>query len=304
VPTNLPRETPNSQEPARVPPASATGDRLISTQIDLPSGKTSFVEAGQGFPLVLVHGLLGYSFSWRKNIPALAREFRVLAPDLAGCGHSVFLRDGAHCVERWSKQLEEFLDALGVGQAHLVATSAGAAVAVDFAARRPERVAKMVLDAPVNPFSRRVVFLKRAYAASGMPVPLMNALVRWTPHLLPWIFRHRFYHDPSRITAETIPGYLEGLRVETSVPMLRQSIRDWNPARMASQLSEVKAPVLLLWGEKDKLVPISCLSRLALALPNSTVEIIPRAGHLVYEELPEVFNELVIRFLRKPPETR
>jgi pimeloyl-ACP methyl ester carboxylesterase len=275
----------------------------IEHELDLPCGITCYLEAGRGFPVVLLHGLLGYSFAWRKNIGALAEHFRVLAPDLGGCGHSAPLRDGAHGVEQWSRQLEEFLDALDILRAHVLGTSAGGAVALDFAARRPERVERLVLVAPVNPFSRRVVFLARAYAATGMPTPVMNALCERAPRLYPWLFRHRYYFDPGRITPETIPGYLEGLRVNVTVPMLRQAIRRWKPAAMARQLSGVKAPVLLLWGAEDKLVPVSSIPRLAKALPNSTVVTIRGAGHFVYEELPEAFNEQVIRFLRKPPET-
>src|ERR1035437_9273780 len=169
-------------------------------QVELRSGKTCFVEAGEGFPLVLVHGLMAYSFNWRKNIPALAQHFRVLALDLAGCGHSGVLRQGTYGVEAWSRQLEEFLDALGLSTVHLLATSAGGAVALDFASRCGDRVGKLALVSPVNPFSRRVVKLSKAYARTGLPAFLLNPLVARAPQLLPWVLRHRLYSDPARIT--------------------------------------------------------------------------------------------------------
>ena len=270
-------------------------------QVELPSAKTSFVEAGEGYPLVLIHGLMAYSFGWRKNIAALARHFRVLALDLAGCGHSGVLRQGTYGVEAWSRQVEEFLDALGLGTVHLLAASAGGAVALDFASRYGDRVGKLALVAPVNPFSRRVVFQSIVYSGIGLPALLLNPLVTRAPRLLPWVFRHRLYFDPARITPETIPGYLEGLRVEVTVPMLRQAICGWSPASMASRLSLVRAPVLLLWGEEDKVVPPSCIPDLVRALPNASVVTIPGAGHLCCEELPEVFSEHVLSFFRKPP---
>src|SRR3990170_6617139 len=103
--------------------------------VELPCARTAFVDSGgQRFPLILVHGLMGYSFSWRKNIPALQQHFRVLSVDLAGCGHSGALKRGRYGVEGWSRQLEEFLDAMSIAKAHLVGTSAGGAVTLAFAA--------------------------------------------------------------------------------------------------------------------------------------------------------------------------
>ena len=267
----------------------------------LRSAETCFVEAGSGFPVVLLHGLIGYSFNWRKNIAALAERFRVLAPDLAGCGRSGPLREGRYGVARWSGQLEEFLDALGIRKAHLVGTSAGGAVALEFAARCPERVERMVLAAPVTPFSRRVVRLTRLYRWSGMPMPALKALVQAAPHLLPWLFRRRYYYDPSRISRETIPGYLEGLCGERTAQVLRESILDWDANRSAAEIARAGVPVLLLWGEQDKLIPPVCAAPLTEALPQASLSIIPRAGHFCYEERPESFNEHVLNFLPARP---
>lgn len=265
-------------------------------EIQLPFCKTAFVEAGQGFPVVLVHGLMAYSFAWRKNIPALAEHFRVLALDLAGCGRSGSISQGKYGVEAWSRQLEEVLDALELGTVHLLANSAGGAVAIDLATRCPTRVRKIALVSPVNPFSQRVMLQRKIYGCTGLPNFFMNPLVAKAPRILPWLFRHRLYSDPSRITPETIPGYLEGLRVELTVPMLREAICGWKPERMAEQLSHVAAPVLLLWGEDDKIIPPSCIGALLKAFPNASVVRIPHAGHIFQEELPETFNQHVLSF--------
>lgn len=270
--------------------------------VELPSGKTHFVEAGQGFPLVLVHGLLGYSFAWRKNIPALAERFRVLALDLAGCGYSEGLRKGSSGIEAWSRQVAEFLDALDLPQVHLLGLSAGGAVAVDWVSRHPDRVARLVLAAPVNPFSRRVLWLSRGYRWSGLPPAVLDLLRRNAPRFYPWLFRRRFYADPSRLTPETIPGYLEGLRNEATVPMLRQTILRWRPRPMVEQLRAITAPTLLIWGEQDKLVPPSCIPHLLRILPNARLARLPGAGHFCHEEVPDSFNAEVLRFLTEAAE--
>jgi 2-hydroxymuconate-semialdehyde hydrolase len=273
-------------------------------ELDLPTAKTCFVDTGEGAPLVLVHGLMAYSFSWRKNIPALSKHYRVLAPDLAGCGYSGPVKEGRHSVEIWSRQLEELLDALHLRNVYLVGSSAGGAVAVDFAARHADRVTKLVLVGSVNPFSRRVVLLSSMYASTGLPDTLLKLLVEAAPMLLPWLFAHRYYAKASRITPETLPGFVQPLSVEKTVPMLRDVISEWQPRRMLQQLPRLVMPTLLVWGAEDKLVPPSCIPELQAVLPNAQVEMISETGHLVFEECPEEFNEILLRFLSKPASGR
>jgi len=305
IPGSKPNVIPAHLKPQTDP---TTGGRsripLSERRVSLPSCETFFLEAGRGRPLVLLHGLMAYSFSWRKNIPALEDHFHVFALDFAGCGLSGPLLEGEYGVERWSRQLEEFLDFSGLDKVFLVASSAGGAVALDFASRCPGRVEAMILVAPVTPYSRRVMFLARLYSASGMPPPVLRALLRIAPKLVPWLLRQRYYADPGRGTAEVIAGYIGGLRNESIVRMLRESIRGWNPRLQKEQMSSIKTPLLLLWGEDDKLVPASCIPRLETVLPGAELATVPRAGHLLQEELPEGFHQHVLRFFGKAPAHR
>src|ERR1019366_6850706 len=147
----------------------------------------------------------------------------------------------------------------------------------------------MILVAPVTPYSPRVMFLARLYSGSGMPSPVLRALLRIAPKLVPWLLRHRYYADPRQVTSAAIQGYIDGLRNESTVRMLRESIRGWNPRRQKERMSRIKTPLLLLWGEDDKLVPASCIPQLMKALPHATCATIPNAGHLLFEETPESF---------------
>ena len=274
---------------------------FLERQVELPSGRTFYVEAGKGIPLVLVHGLLGSCFSWRKNIPALAEHFRVLALDLVGCGRSEALREDKYGIEACSRQLEKFLDALELPAVHLLGTSTGGAVALDFAARRGDRLKRLVLVAPLSPFSRWAAFLSRMSRLPVLPDIILGLLVRNATQLAPFLFRHLLYSHISRLTPETIPGYLEGIRVEVTVPMLRQALRGWQPSHLASRLGHVMTPTLLVWGEEDKPVPLSSALPLLARLPSATLVMIPRAGHLCYEEFPELFDEKVLSFFRSAP---
>lgn len=286
------------------PGSECTGQPLWPSYrdvVELPCARTAYVDSGgPGFPVVLIHGLMGYSFSWRKNIPALQHHFRVLAPDLAGCGHSGALQSDRYGVEAWSRQLEQFLDRMNIPKAHLVGTSAGGAVTLAFAARCADRVERIALAAPVTPFSSRVTLLARIYTMTGMPLPVLRWLIARAPRFMPWIIRNRYYADPARVTPETIPGYLQGLGPKT-VLLLRQAILDWKPSRVLPTLRHIQAPILLIWGDQDKIVPAVCLPRILESLPNAKAVTIAGAGHLCYEERPAEFNAALINFLSKPP---
>src|SRR5262249_18480205 len=121
---------------------------------------------------------------------------------------------------------------------------------------------------------------------------------------LPWLFEHRYYADTSRITPETVPGFVQPLSVEKTVPMLRDCISEWHPSRMHRQFPHLTMPTLLLWGSEDKLVPPVCIPELKDALPDARVEMIAGGGHLVFEECPEEFNEKILSFFSRPADDR
>src|SRR5438128_2053519 len=111
-----------------------------------------YLRAGFGPPLLLVHGLLGYSFSWRFNFEALSDIREVFAPDLLGTGFSVRPRNFSCSSEACARRLLHFMDEVGAPTFDLVGTSHGGGVAVMMAALAPERVRKLALVAPVNPW--------------------------------------------------------------------------------------------------------------------------------------------------------
>src|SRR5713226_3679054 len=113
-----------------------------------------FSHAGAGSALVLVHGLLGYWFSWRQVLPAFASRFEVFAPDLPGAGFSdCDPRLDCHLLSA-AKRLLGFLDATGISSCDLVGSSYGGATALMLAALAPSRVRRLVLVSPANPWSR------------------------------------------------------------------------------------------------------------------------------------------------------
>src|SRR5690349_19582326 len=108
-----------------------------------------YLAGGTGAPLLLVHGIAGFSFSWRKNFGDLITHFRVLAPDLPGVGYSERSDKVDASIPGMARMLFRFLDAVQINSAHIVGSSHGGAVVMEMAAEQPQRLRSMVLVALV-----------------------------------------------------------------------------------------------------------------------------------------------------------
>src|SRR5271169_5253041 len=143
--------------------ASAQGEGVEECWMDFDGARMRYLRAGSGPPLILLHGLLGYSFSWRYTLPALAPYATVYAPDLLGAGFSDRPRGIDHSVRATAMRVLKFVENLGLSSFDLLGTSRGGIVATAVAAQCVDagspRVRKLVLVCPVNPYSRHGTWL-------------------------------------------------------------------------------------------------------------------------------------------------
>ena len=267
--------------------------------------------APSGPALILVHGLLGYSFSWRFVMPALAPYATVYAPDMMGAGFSDRPAGIDHSMAGAARRLLRFIAGLGVSSFDLLGTSHGGAVAMFAAAQCLDEksrlhLRRLILVAPVNPYSAHgrslAPFFGSAFGAVlfRLSMPRMNFLYPY--------FHARLYGDRGNIP----PGALEGYEAPLAKPGLFEHalsiVRTWTPdlCELEKTLPKLAGiPTLLIWGSKDPAVDASSAQRLAKFFPNSKLVIFPGIGHLPYEECPEEFNRELIEFLRKdelPPD--
>ena len=246
---------------------------------------------GDGPALVLIHGLLSSSFCWRHNVGPLSRHFRVYALDLPGSGLS---GPGLVSMGEAARVVEGFLNAMSLPRAHFLGTSTGGLAALILAAERPEIAGKLVLAAPVNPFSR---YGRRAIrlGATRIGLTIFQIAQLAGPALTGFLLRRRLYGRPVRIPAETVAGYARPLARAGLPAELRNFYAHWDIPPLPPRLS---SPVLLLWGEKDRQVPLESGRQMAVAL-GAPLEVIPGCGHLAFEEDPETFNRIVLDFLRQ-----
>jgi pimeloyl-ACP methyl ester carboxylesterase len=244
-------------------------------------------------PVLFLHGFGSSLHTWEDWATSLEGEFRVLRIDLPGFGLTGPDPSGDYSDARAVALVEALLDRLGIARVDLVGSSMGGRIAWRFAADRPGRVRRLVLMAPDG------------YAAHGIEygkpvrVPLM---MRALPYVLPMpLFRQTLaaaYADPAAMTEERLARYA----AMTLAPGVRQAILDRTAGHLLEPpepyLHRITAPVLLLWGERDRMVPAANAGDYQRELRDSRLVMLPGIGHVPMEEDPARALVPVRDFLR------
>lgn len=270
-----------------------------------------FVRHGAGFPLVFLHGWPEFWYVYRKNIPALAEDFDVVAPDLRGFGESEKppLPDPPRdLLKRLVEDLRGLVDALGLGRFGIVSHDVGAYVAQGFAREYPERLAGLFFfDCPYPGIGARWVepdAVNEIWYQSFHLQPWAASLVGENRRTCATYFRHfldHWAHEPGLFDEDLDtwvdnfmkPGNLQGgfdWYVATNESRLGL-IRDGAPA-----LPKIGVPTRFLWGASDPVVKVRWADRLGDFFADYSFEAAPGAGHFVHYEAPELANREISAF--------
>ena len=271
--------------------------------MDLDGARMRYLRAGSGPALILLHGLLGYSFSWRYTIPALAPYVTVYAPDMLGAGFSDRPAGLDHSMGGTARRLLRFIEQLGISSFDLLGTSHGGAVAMMAAAESLGeisnlRVRRLVLVAPVNPYSAHGRWLA-PFVGGNFGGSLFRFGAAHLGFLFPY-FHSRLYGDRGHIPPGTLAGYMAPLAKPGLLEHALSIASTWTDDLRQLQAvlpTLASIPTLLMWGSKDPAVYASSAVRLAEYFPHSKSIVFPGVGHLPYEECPEEFNHALIEFL-------
>jgi len=270
----------------------------------MEGARMRYLRAGSGPPLILLHGLLGYSFSWRFNIPALAQHFTVYAVDQLGVGFSERPPGLDGTLRATAGRMLRFLDHINASSCDLLGTSHGGAVAMMTAAfsaqRGGPRIRRLVLAAPANPWSQH----GRRLAPFLSSPPVSTVLHSVAPFAEPThrFFLRRLYGDKRRIRPGTLEGYSAPFRIPGTLAHGLGVLRSWTDdlmelARAIPSLANI--PTLLIWGSRDPAVYPSSAEPLQRQFRHCELVIMKGVGHLPYEEKPEEFNAAVSDFLQR-----
>jgi 4,5:9,10-diseco-3-hydroxy-5,9,17-trioxoandrosta-1(10),2-diene-4-oate hydrolase len=276
------------------------GGQIDEAVVQVSGVKIHYRYAGEGHPLLLLHGLVGSARNWQQNMRFLSRDASVYAVDLFNMGESERVAGLDAGLEATADRVAALMDALGLDEADIGAHSHGGAVAMMLAARHPRRVRSLILFAPANPFcdlGRQLIgfYQTRFGGWFARQIPYL-------PRTLKATALSRMYGDPSRVADGALDGYTEGLRVPGTIEHVLRIVRGWytDMSLLRSALSKLAGkPTLLIWGDRDRAVGLSSGRQLASVLPQSSLLVIPGAGHIAFEEMPDVCNQAMSDWLTK-----
>lgn len=246
-----------------------------------------------GPAVLLIHGFGSSLHTWEAWTPLLQDRFRVVSLDLPGFGLTGPDSTGDYSDERSVTVIAALMDRLGIGEAAVVGSSMGGRIAWRLAAAEPARVSKLVLMAPDGFAS-----MGREYGRTPERLPL---LMRLLPYTAPKPLLRRTMQNAYEVPGTLTDAVLERYHAMLLAPGVRRAILDRVlQSRLVPPeptLATIRAPVLLLWGERDRAVPASRAADFERALPDVRTVILPGIGHVPMEEAPEASARALREFL-------
>jgi pimeloyl-ACP methyl ester carboxylesterase len=251
--------------------------------------RIGFERAGEGPPLVLVHGAVSDSRVWRRQLDDLSGEFTVIAWDAPGCGRSSDPPESFRLPE-YADALAGLLAALGVERAHVLGHSFGGALALELYRRHPAVVASLILagayagwagSLPAAEVERRLAFALDV--ADRLPG-------RFEPASMPGLFSEQMPPETAAALA-TIMSEIRPVATRVMAHALAE-------ADLRDALPSIGVPTLLLYGDADERAPLSVAEDLHRSIPASKLVVLPGLGHEFYLEDPDRFDTEVRAFLR------
>jgi len=264
----------------------------IGATADANGIKTNYLEAGKGDPVVLIHGsgpgVTSYA-NWRLVLPALAENFRVLAPDMVGFGFSERPANIQYGVQTWADQVVGLMDTLELPTAHMVGNSFGGAIALRIAAQHPDRVGKLVL-----------------MGSMGVPFPITEGLERvWGYE--PSFENMRKVLDVFAYSRDLVNDELAEVRYRGSIqPGFQESFAAMFPAPRQRWVEAMCTPeddirrlphrTLIVHGREDQVIPLQTSLRLMELIDNADLSVFSHCGHWSMIERTGDFNRTVSEF--------
>ncbi len=255
--------------------------------------RTNYHDLGEGFPLLMIHGSgpgVSAWANWRLVMPELARQARVIAPDMVGFGFTERPAGQRYAMDAWVDQAVGLLDALGIEQADLVGNSFGGALAVALTIRHPQRVRRLVL-----------------MGAVGVPFPItegLDAVWGYTPSIANmrgildyFAWDRGLVNDELarlRYAASIQPGFQEAFAAMFPAPRQR-----WVDAMTSPEAAIAALPheTLIIHGRDDRVIPLATSLRFAELISRSQLHVYGRCGHWTQIEHAARFARLVGDFL-------
>ena len=272
-----------------------------SRTIDVGADRLSYVELGEGDPVLLLHGLGGNWTAWLETLPSVARTHRVIAVDLPGFGASAPGSDGIS-IPGYARTIERFCERLGLEEVVVAGSSLGGWVAAELTLRAPSLVRGLILiDAagmvPTRAERFKAISMMRGAELGAPLAPRFRQAVASRPRLRKLALKYTIA-DPVGLAADLVYMGLPTAPDPGFSPAFTAARRSWSDA-WCDQLTEIECPTMIVWGELDALLPLRQGREWARRIRGSEFHVIPDAGHLPMLERPVLVNALIEAFLQR-----
>lgn len=249
-----------------------------------------YLEGGTGPHLVLLHGFGANKDNWIRFAKHFTPSYHVIIPDLPGFGDSSYFQDEEYDVESQAERLIDFFNALKLEEFHLVGNSMGGQIAVAYTMKRPGRVLSLTLFNAAGVQEDKPSEMSRLLEKGTNPLVVKEASDY--NELLKFVF-----YNPPDFPSVVMKGLAADAVRHTSSNerIFQQLLGKWVP--LEPLLPKIESPVLIIWGDKDRVFDVSCADRFEKGLKYSKKVVFENCGHMPMLEMPDKSAEVVRDFI-------
>ena len=270
--------------------------------IDIHGERLAYYDEGHGEAILLVHGMAGSSATWREIMPRLAKDYRVIAPDLLGHGQSAKPRTD-YSLGAFAVGLRDLLDELGVDSATVVGHSLGGGIAMQFLYQHPDYCRRLILISSGG-LGQDVGWILRLLSAPGaellMPVIAPKFVLRAGDSVKSWLSSMGLLSPRGAEIWSSYSSFSDASTRESFLRTLRSVVDYRGQSVSALNRLQLKAdlPTLAIWGEDDTIIPVDHAYAALQARPDCRLEVLPDVGHFAQVEAPTQVVDLIDDFIK------